>query len=85
MRKEIGSILLGRDRRLAGRQPSAKGGKGRGSPLRPRLILPNYDKVVGLLDKIQNLRHGIPACIAAAFGTYLGGKRNERTVSLGQE
>jgi hypothetical protein len=33
---------------------------------------------VGLLDKIQNLRHGIPSCAAAAFGTHLDGKRNER-------
>ena len=55
-----------------------RAGKARASPLVPGRVLPNYDKVVGLLDKIQNLRHGIPACGAAAFGTYLGGKRNER-------
>src|SRR6202035_1550370 len=70
--------LSGGDRRLAGRQPSAKGGKARSRSPRPRRLLPSYDKVVGLLDKIQNLRHGIPACVAAAFGTYLGGKRNKR-------
>jgi hypothetical protein len=72
---QIGGTRL--DRRLTGRRRSAKSAIGGGDPF-PRLILPKYDKVVGLLAKIQNLRHGILVRLTAAFGTYLGGKRDER-------
>src|SRR4029079_6030226 len=47
-------------RRLAGHQPSAKSGV---RPIRrssPATILPHDDKVVTLLDKIRNNRHGKP-------------------------
>ena len=35
--------------------------------------LPQRDKVVSLLDKIRNVRHGIRPDIPAALGTYLNG------------
>jgi hypothetical protein len=35
--------------------------------------LPQRDKVVSLLDKIRNVRHGNPPDIPAALGTYLNG------------
>jgi hypothetical protein len=55
-------------RRLTGRRVSAKSGKRQN-------LLQFSDKVVGLLAKIQNLRHGIPACLPAALETHFGGKR----------
>ena len=39
----------------------------------PAAALPRYDKVVTLLDKIRNVRHGIPPGVSAALGTYLNG------------
>jgi hypothetical protein len=35
--------------------------------------LPQRDKVVPLLDKIRNVRHGNPLDVSAALGTYLNG------------
>ena len=80
VRKEIGYILSGRDRRLTGHRPSAKSAKKAGPGPVPRPALPKRDKVVGLLAKIQNLRHGIPLSASAAFGTYLDGNRSVRDV-----
>jgi hypothetical protein len=39
----------------------------------PLQALPRRDKVVTLLDKIRNVRHGNPLNIPAALGTYLDG------------
>jgi hypothetical protein len=41
--------------------------------LGPLEALPQGDKVVTLLDKIRNVRHGNPLDIPAALGTYLDG------------
>jgi hypothetical protein len=37
------------------------------------VALPQPDKVVSLLDKIRNVRHGIQSGASAALGTYLDG------------
>jgi hypothetical protein len=45
----------------------------------PLQALPRRDKVVTLLDKIRNVRHGNPLGISAALGTYLDGINAIRT------
>jgi len=47
--------------------------------------LPQRDKVVTLLDKIRNVRHGIPPEVSAALGTYLNGiNQRAKLVSAGR-
>jgi hypothetical protein len=44
------------------------------NPAKPcAAALPRRDKVVTLLDKIRNVRHGNPHGVSAALGTYLNG------------
>ncbi len=46
--------------------------------------LPQRYKVVTLLDKIRNVRHGIPPGVSAALGTYLDGINASR-VEVGRD
>ena len=41
----------------------------------PAAVLPRHDKVVTLLDKIRNTRHGNRLNVSAALGTNLGGNK----------
>ena len=66
-------------RRLAGQRRSAKSGLERYVTRVRATVLPRCDKVVSLLDKIRNIRHGIPlGCprrIGDLFGRHLASRR----------
>ena len=51
-------------------------------PVLAATALPRRDKVVSLLDKIRNIRHGNPLGVSAALGTYLNGIKPARSAWL---
>ena len=58
----------GGDRRLARHRPSAKSAVSTYRAPSPATVLPRRDKVVGLLDKIRNNRHGNPGASPPHWG-----------------